>query len=443
MTISPPRPRSVGRMRPNRWPRRPWGPLLVWAMRAVDDLAEDILAAWAERQRLMDIARASTATEDGAAALRAYLGPLVAAQAPLPATIYKNKIGLARRYIGGITGVSANQIERFSVREGLVAAVAQRPGPCPLDVSVRGRIAGKPWQSVIDFNEAPSLMRHLTTAAFIVCAYLTGARPGEVLGMRFGCCPDPKPDANGKVGRHLIRSTVFKTAVDEHGNHQSSGVERDVPWVAIRPVVNAIRVLERMVPDGALLFDHDVHDTMSRPGSGSLKTATLGGRIEAFIGWANAEAAAHGVPSEVIPPDPNGAIGTARFRRSLAWHVARRPNGLVALAIQYGHLRTAVAGSYAARSWGGIQDLIDIETARAVADTVADLYDDLGTGGGMSGPAARRAIKAAATAPPLRQHGHHRHHRTAANRERRRHDLRQPARAASLSLQAIHGSLPP
>jgi hypothetical protein len=217
--------------------------------------------------------------------------------------------------------------------------------------------------------------------------------------MRSGCCPDPTPDADGKVGRHLIRSTVFKTAVDEHGNHKSSGVERDMPWAAIRPVVNAIRVLELIVPEGVLLFDHDVHDTMSRPGTGSLKTATLGGRIEAFVAWANAEATTHGLPGEVIPPDPHGAIGTARFRRSLAWHIARRPNGLVALAIQYGHLRTAASGSYATRSRGGIQDLIDVETARAVADTVADLHDDLAAGGGVSGPAARRAIKAAATAP--------------------------------------------
>jgi hypothetical protein len=375
------------------------GPLLTWAMRVVDDLAEDIVTAWAERQRLTDIARTSAATEAGAAALRACPSPLVAAQAPLPATICKRKTGLARSYIGGITGASPNQIERFSVREGLAAAVAQRPGPCPLDVPVSGQITGRPWRPAIDFNEAPALMRHLTTAAFIVCAYLTGARPGEILGMRSGCCPDPEPDADGKAGRHLIRSTVFKTAVDEHGNHKSSGVERDMPWVAIRPVVNAIRVLERMVPEGALLFDHDVHDTMSRPGTGSLKTATLRGRIEAFAAWANAQAAAHGLAGEAIPPDPNGAIGTARFRRSLAWHIARRPNGLVALAIQYGHLRTAVSGSYAARSRGGIQDLIDIETARAVADTVADLHDSLGAGAGVSGPAARRAIKAAATAP--------------------------------------------
>ena len=126
----------------------------------------------------------------------------------------------------------------------------------------------------------------------------------------------PEPDADGQTGRHLIHSTVFKSARDEHGNHQSAGVERDVPWVAIRPVVNAIRALERTVPEGALLFDHDVHDRLSRPGTGSLKLSAMRDRIEDFVAWANAEAATHGLPGEVIPPDPNGAIGTARFRRT-------------------------------------------------------------------------------------------------------------------------------
>ncbi|WP_405524469.1 hypothetical protein [Streptomyces canus] len=30
------------------------GPLLVWAGRMVDDLGEDILAAWTERRRLLN-----------------------------------------------------------------------------------------------------------------------------------------------------------------------------------------------------------------------------------------------------------------------------------------------------------------------------------------------------------------------------------------------------
>jgi len=94
---------------------------------------------------------------------------------------------------------------------------------------------------------------------------------------------------------------------------------------------------------------------------------------------------------------------SAERRRSLAWHIARRPNGLVALAIQYGHLRTGLfdwtTEGYASRGRDGIHDLIDLETARAVADTVAGLHDSLEAGSGISGPAARRAIRAAAAAP--------------------------------------------
>ena len=273
-----------------------------------------------------------------------------------------------------------------------------------MDIPVTGRIAGRPWRTALDFNEAKALMRHLGTAAFIVCAYLTGARPGEVLALRTGCCPDPAPGPDGQAGRHLIRGLEFKTATDDDGNHRSGGAEREAPWVAITPVVNAIRVLERMVPDGHLLFGHDAHDARGeRPDTGSLKPAALRERIEDFADWANREAARHGLPGQAIPADPHGPIGLVRFRRSLAWHIARRPNGLVALAIQYGHMRTALGQwateGYASRSRDGIHDLIDLETARATADTLAALHEDLQDGGGISGPAARRAIRAAATAP--------------------------------------------
>jgi integrase len=378
------------------------GPLLIWAMRVVDDLSADILAAWAERQRLLERARTATSTPEGQAALDAYLRPMIDGQAPVPVTVSAAVTGLARLYVGGITGASAYQLDRAGSAE-LSAAAAARPGPCPLDIPVTGRIAGKPWRAALDFNEAKSLRRHLATAAFIVCAYLTGMRPGEVLSLRTGCCPDPPAGPGGRPGRHLIRGLEFKSVVDEDGNHRSDGAEREVPWVAITPVVNAIRVLERMVPDGHLLFDHKSHDTAGqRPNTGSLKLNTVRERVADFVAWVNQEAQRHGLDSEVIPDDPHGALSLRRFRRTLAWHIARRPGGLVALAIQYGHLRTAfdwTSEGYASRSRDGIHDLIDLETARAVADTVAGLHDDLENGGGISGPAARRVIKAAAKAP--------------------------------------------
>lgn len=378
------------------------GPLLVWALRMVDDLADDILAGHTDTKRLAETGRTIPSTSAGQAALDAYLDPLVAARAPLPAVRLKGRegYGFARYYVGGLTGASRHQVALYVARHGLVAAAAQRPGPCPLPTPITGRIAGRPWREALDFGETPGLIRLLVTACFIVIAYLTGMQPGEVLGLRHGCCPDPEPDASGRIGRHLIYGHEYKNATDAHGNHHSAGRERDVPWVAITPVVHAVRALERMVECGELLFAHAVHGAMAGPSTGSLRSPALRVRIEDFVTWANAEAARHRVPGEVIPPDPHGAVGTRRFRRTLAWHVARRPGGLVALAIQYGHLRTAlVSEGYAARSRDGIHELIDIETVRAVADTVADLNDDLQSGGGLSGPAARRAIKATARAP--------------------------------------------
>ncbi|MFD7616814.1 transposase [Streptomyces sp. NPDC059802] len=51
---------------------------------------------------------------------------------------------------------------------------------------------------------------------------------------------------------------------------------------------------------------------------------------------------AQDLPEQVTPEDSHGAIGMSRFRRSLGWHIARRLCGLVALALQYGHMCTVL-----------------------------------------------------------------------------------------------------
>ncbi|MGW4101655.1 hypothetical protein [Streptomyces sp. NPDC004976] len=106
----------------------------------------------------------------------------------------------------------------------------------------------------MDYEETPILVRHLATAAAIVILYLTGMRPQEAQSLRSGCCPDPEPNPDGSTPRHLIRSHHYKNVRDSDGHHVSAGEERAVPWVAITPVVNAIRVLERIVPEGELLL---------------------------------------------------------------------------------------------------------------------------------------------------------------------------------------------
>jgi integrase len=378
--------------------------LLVWAMHLVEDFADDIIAAYAEAARMTAAVAASRATPEGRAALEAYLRPLIQDGSPIPARRMKGRWMASRTYICAITGASCSQFDRFADEHRLTDLAAIRPGPSPLSVPITGQIDSRPWRKAIDLTEAANLMRHLGTAAFVVTAYLTGMRVQEVLGMRAGCCPDPAPapatgDPRGD-GWHLIRSREYKTATDEDGNHDSAGVEREVPWVAIAPVVRAIRLLERIVDHDGLLFCHDTHNVMAtRPDTGSLKHAAISRRIADFVEWANDEAAAHQLPHQIISPDPHGTISPSRFRRSLAWHIARRPNGLVALAVQYGHLRTVVSGGYASRGRGGIHELLDVETVLAVADTVSGLREDLQAGIGVSGPAARFAITTAVSGP--------------------------------------------
>ncbi|MFD5720920.1 integrase [Streptomyces sp. NPDC127036] len=374
---------------------RTMGPILIWAMRMVDDFADDILAAWSERQRLRAAAMRQKATGASRKALMAFLDDVAAEGRPVPAFMDKGEYRLAQIYLAGTTGASLGQLQHAARRRGWAARAKENPGQCFLTTPVTGMAGGRTWRTAIDYFEAATLMRHLGTACFIVIAYLTGMRPGEVLGLRTGCCPDPEDE-----GRHLIRGNVYKTARDEKGNHLSSGQLREVPWVAIAPVVHSIRVLERFVPDGHLLFDHEAHDLLaSRPGVGALSLDAVGERIGDFIAWANEEATRLALPGDVIPPDRHGNVSSVRFRRTLAWHIARRPGGLVALAVQYGHMRTAISVGYASRSRDGIHDLLDVETARATIDTVADLQASLEAGDGVSGPAARRAINAAAQAP--------------------------------------------
>ncbi|MFF4941962.1 integrase [Streptomyces rubiginosohelvolus] len=402
------------------------GPLLVWAIRFVDDFADDILAAWAERCRLAALAEGNKATPASLTALREFLLPMARSGGPLPSTWNQGQPTMARTYVAAVTGASLGQVDRLTQSHQLSALVAERPGPCPLHVSVTGRIDGKPWREDVDFDEAAELMRHLGTASAIICLYLTGMRPQEVQGLRSGCCPDPVVKEDGSADRylirtaadsataagqpdpeadlHLIRGRHYKNVTDDDGNHVSAGEERTVPWVAITPVVNAIRVLERMVPPGELLLSSAHHDFTYRRGHhGALKIQSLRQRIESFVAWANHEAQVRGLPEQVIADDPHGPIGLARFRRTLAWHIARRPGGLIALAIQYGHMRTIldarVSSGYGSRSRAGMHSVLDVETALAAAETAAKLRDRAAAGEKISGPAAQRALVAAAETP--------------------------------------------
>ncbi|MFD5341202.1 integrase [Streptomyces hawaiiensis] len=372
------------------------GPLLIWALRMVEDFSDDILTAHHIRQTMTDRVAQSRATPAARSAVRTYLSGLVADQRPLPTTLRHGRPTLAQTYIAARTGAVPHQVQKvmYTERARWRPYLEANPGPCPLDTALTGTVDGQPWAEAIDFYNVPTLRQHLGTAAFIVINYLTGMRPGETLALRRGTCHTPD------TGPPLLHAHTYKTATTREGTHLSSGRQRETPWVAVGPVVSAVRLLERMTGTSPLLFDlteHGWYDRHRR--NGALTPEAMRDRIGAVRLWANTLADNLGRDAERIPEDPHGPIGTARFRRTLAWYIARRPGGLVALALQYGHLRTAVSAGYASRSRGGIHDLLDIETARTTAETLTRLHEDLEDGGGISGPAARRALHAATQAP--------------------------------------------
>jgi hypothetical protein len=161
--------------------------------------------------------------------------------------------------------------------------------------------------------------------------------------------------------------------------------------------VSAVRVLERLVPEGELLFSSAHHDIVSRGNHhGALKRTTLDRRVEDLVIWINQEALAQGLRDQSVPPDPLGTLGLSRLRRTLPWHIARRPGGLVALAIQSGHMRTVLDARTSSgngnRGRRGFHGELDVETALAAAQTAARLRDATAAGAKISGPAARRAL---------------------------------------------------
>jgi hypothetical protein len=392
------------------------GPLLVWSLRFLEQFADDILNAYQEREQIMVAAAAadSATAAMGNDQLLRYLYATKQAGGPIP-VIFAG--GLPARaaiiYLAAKTGTPTRTVAATLKQPIWREYLRRHHASATLDTPVTGRLDGRPWHEPFPYYERHNLVRMLSTACFVVIAYLTGMRPGEVLALEVGCCPQPPAAGSGRQliyataleeaapgedapAHALIHGRQFKHAVDENGVHQSAGAVR-VPWVAVPPVVTAVRVMERLSQGSRLLFDAMAEDRRSsdiRTGR-SLSPVTVHNRVKAFIEWVNQHARSGGREAEVIPADAHGAISLGRFRRTLAWHIARRPGGLVALAVQYGHLRTLISEGYAARSRNGIHELLDFETARAVAQDLTDVHEALDNGGGVSGPAARRLINAA------------------------------------------------
>jgi len=383
-------------------------PLLVWALRFVTEFATDILTARAERQRLQGNVRPH-ARPGGVDDLRVWFAQRRATGQPLPGISpfhdYRRRYmirprpgrteALNARYIAGVTGTAINQVQHLLHRCPELLEGLEITNRADLPSTIRGRIDARPWTPGIDIDETSLLLRHLATAALTVVVYLSGMRPEEVLHLERGCCTRTEPSASGVV-RYQLTGRHFKGINDPDGNTRSDGEIREQPWVVIAPVAAAISVLEALGEHERLLFPRSLpgvrRERRADPAySGqALLPDTANHRIRRFVAFANTLARAHGRDHELIPEDPDGPIALSRFRQTVAWFINRRPGGRVALGIQYGHLQLTMAEAYGSRGRTDMLELLDLERARTLADTLTEAPDRLQDGEHVSGPAAER-----------------------------------------------------
>ncbi|MFB8290200.1 hypothetical protein [Kitasatospora purpeofusca] len=379
-------------------------PLLVWALRTVLDLGEDILAAASEHRRLL-AAVPARATPGGQQTVRDHLQALIAAGRPLPAGSAAVAIAhaaqygatmppLANTFLAATLGVTPAQVA--AARTALAGELgAEHFGPAPrLDIPLTGRIGDRPWTEGVAFDDVDTLVLHLSTAALICTAYLSGMRPEEALSLRRGCCTrQERPDG---TARYLVTGRHFKGVLDDDGNTVPEGEIRPDPWIVLEPVARALAAVEAL-ESGEILFTRTLFRG-ARPvieNRTQLSSEAAVERIRAFTAWANHLAAAHDRPHEHIPADPDGAVALRRFRRTIAWFIYRQSGGRIALAVQYGHAATAISESYAGRSRSDMLDVLDLEKGLALAETLTEAGERVAAGETVSGPAADRYITAA------------------------------------------------
>jgi hypothetical protein len=368
------------------------GPLLVWATLLTDDLADDIVRA-AQRRAVAEDALPAGQSAAGRRTADAYLARrLRDGNTVLPAKRMLGEVKADLSYLAAMHGgFHPNDLSgALTAHRDEFTLDVDAPRPC--GSLALAKIDGQPWCEQVDWHDIPHLRQALSTAALVVTAYLTGARPTEVLSLPPGSCPPPEVHADGSLN-YRIAGRRYKGARLQDGRSDHNGTEH--VWSTIKPVAVALGALERLGHDGGSYLwrlPRDRHTAMD--------TGLAAVRTDELIDTANALANRLGIPGLVVPPDPSGKITLSRFRRTLAWHIRRLPGGRVALAVQYGHLSLSTGEGYVGLRQAGALTLLDREQAAVIVDTLHGLADQLAGGEQLSGPAAGRAHAAARKAAP-------------------------------------------
>lgn len=349
-------------------------PLIKWSLLYVDVAAPDIIACAAEWATLRPDTVRSKAGESSEERLvqwlndRRHQGRGLPAAAPHAKT-YRNLAaddplrGINLTLTGRLADLPSGAIPSSRRLQAILreaeATLGREIGGLPTRPSVNPE-TGDPWHPGIGPSDIDGLLSALTMACYVLVAYLSGMRDSEVASLRRGCLrEEPLPD--GRT-RYWLDGTAYK-------NERSEG--RPASWIVIEPVARAVTLLESLHSFDYLFARHWMANV---PGYGEL-SRTINRPLNDFIGHLNT---VHGTPDAPAIPDVNGQpwrLTTRQFRRTIAWHIANRPFGVIALKIQYQHVNVATSLGYAGSSESGFRQEVENEGTLGRLDDIYTMYE--------------------------------------------------------------------
>ena len=326
-----------------RLPEDVLGPLLVWALRFIDDFAPDILEAnrrWRE-SRAAGTGRVTSYRIDER--LQRLLDDHIAARRPLPG--HQGKINIS--HLAATLKCHRREISKRRETIDAVAAVVGIADAAFVE-AIQGTLDGRPWIKAVTIHQTlptslAALARHLQSACYIVIAFLSGMRDSEVKHIKRGCV-EAKRDEVGNAYRWRVHSRAFK------GEQDAEGVE--ATWTVCEPVVRAIRVLEQLQPAnqiylmGALL--HGPGQPMKPGVDRAVGVGATNQNLNLFADFVSKLCTERGRTDTIAAGQGHALrLKTRVFRRTLAWFIARHPGGVIAGALQYRHQSIQMFEGYA------------------------------------------------------------------------------------------------
>ncbi len=370
--------------------------LLAWALRMIEDFGPDIRDAAQEARLLLDgrhpvtlAARDRFVRGRGSleGRLAVYLNDLRRAGRGLPGTRRRERhggqLGVDHQHVARMVASSGPHVKPY---DSLLLSMAEEYG---LELEedayflgpITGAFQGAPWRDrPIGVREVNQLVRYLTAACFIVICYLSGMRSGEVLQLRRGCLREDEHGGLVLVGRRSKGS--------DHDPDPDPEETEERPWAVVGAVAPAVNMLESL-SDAELLFppSRQRTTTVRSRRKQSKPSGTMNDDIREFMNWANTQFSGRDDPA--IPPDPTKGVHAARFRRTLAYFVVRRPGGLAAAQAQYGHVRAKVTLGYAGDADTSWMEDLALEELEMVSEQVDEDLRALDHGEHVSGPSAQ------------------------------------------------------